>query len=160
MPTISTVVEGHGEVQALSTLIRRIAAIVPPASGLRLTDPIRVPRDRLLRSNELERCVELAARTSGPDGRVLILLDADDDCPRDLAPEILRRARLQAGLVAPAAPESIRNAKGWLSARMPRDRSYSPTRDQSRLTDVFDVDQARRGAPSFDKMWRAVTELL
>ena len=158
-----------------------------------MTDPIRVPRDRLLRRNELERYVELAARTSGRNGRVLILLDADDDCPRDLAPQILSRARsargdrliqvvlakreyetwfvaaaksvaghqgLQSVTVPPADPESLRNAKGWLSARMPRDRSYSPTRDQSPLTAVFDLEQARRGAPSFNKMWRAVMELL
>ncbi len=42
---------------------------------------------------------------------------------------------------------------------MPPGRSYRPTLDQAALTSVFDLDAARN-APSFDKLWRDVSELL
>src|SRR5439155_15126670 len=55
--------------------------------------PFRVPKDRLLRDGELERAVSQAAEDAGPDGRILILIDADDDCPATLGPRLLLRAR-------------------------------------------------------------------
>ena len=179
--------------QAVPILIHRIAAAVVPGFALpQVPKPIRVNRDRLLKEHVLERYVDLAARQSGPDGGILIMLDADDDCPRDLAPEILRRAAaarndrrirvvlahreyeawflaaadslaghrdLSSGTTAPADPESVRNAKGWLADRMPSGRAYQATRDQPAFSKMFDLDQARRGAPSFDKMWRTVADL-
>ena len=61
---------------------------------------------------------------------------------------------------APNEAESIRDAKGWLTSRMPPVRAYKETRDQPALTSLFDFATARRGAPSFDKMWRTVIQLL
>ena len=58
----------------------------------------------------------------------------------------------------PPDPESIRGAKEWLRARM--SGPYSPTADQAALTTRFDMTAARRRAPSFDKMWRAVSVLM
>ena len=93
MPVIIAIVEGVGEVQAVPILIRRIADAIVPGTVPRVPKPIRVNRDRLLKEGELERYVDLAARQSGADGRILILLDADDDCPRERAPTILQRAK-------------------------------------------------------------------
>ena len=193
MSTIVAIVEGPGEVDAIPILIRRIAAIALPNTVPQVRRPIRVKRDRFLKENELERYVDLAARQSGPDGGVLIVLDADDDCPPELAATILRRATrarsdrvikvvlarreyeawflaaadsiagrrgLPDDITAPNDAESIRNAKGWLTSRMPPGRAYKETRDQPALTSLFDLPTARRGAPSFDKMWRTVTQLL
>ena len=193
MSTIVAIVEGPGEVDAIPILIRRIAATAVPDVVPHVPKPIRVKRDRFLKENELERYVDLAARQSGPDGGVLIVLDADDDCPPELAATILRRATrarsdrpikvvlarreyeawflaaadsiagrrgLPVDITAPNDAESIRNAKGWLTSRMPPGRAYKETRDQPALTSLFDLATARRGAPSFDKMWRTVTQLL
>ena len=193
MSTIVAIVEGPGEVEAVPILIRRIAATAVPDVVPHVPRPIRVKRDRFLKENELERYVDLAARQSGPDGGVLIVLDADDDCPPELAATILRRATrarsdrpikvvlarreyeawflaaadsiagrrgLPDDITAPNDAESIRNAKGWLTSRMPPGRAYKETRDQPALTSLFDLPAARRGAPSFDKMWRTVTQLL
>ncbi len=93
MLRIVTLVEGHGEVAAVPILLRRIAEVVAPGLTLDLSRTIRVKRQRFLKEGELERAVELAARQSGDGGRILILLDADEDCPRDLAPRMLERAR-------------------------------------------------------------------
>ena len=193
MPTIITIVEGRGEVPAVPLLIRRIAAAVAPTLVPRVPKPIRVKRGRFLKENELERYVDLAARQAGSDGRILIILDADDDCPAQQASEILERAasvrsdrriqvvlaqreyeawflaaadsiaghrELRSDTTAPTEPESVRDAKGWLTSRMPPGRTYKETRDQPALTVMFNLDQARRGARSFDKMWRTVVDLM
>lgn len=93
MTRIVIIVEGHGEVSAVPILVRRIAEVVAPETVPEVPRPIRMPRHRLLKSGELERVVELAARRSGPDGWILILLDADEDCPKELAPRLLDRAQ-------------------------------------------------------------------
>lgn len=192
MTRIVTLVEGHGEVAAVPILVRRIAEILSPGLIVEMPRPIRVKRQRLLKDDELERAIEFAARQAGTGGRILILLDADDDCPGYLGPEILRRAKAARGdreirvvlakaeyeawflaaansiaglrgidstTTAPPNPESIRNAKGWLSNHMPAGRSYRETLDQPALTTAFDLTSAR-SATSFDKMWRDVSSLL
>lgn len=192
MPTIATIVEGHGEVDAVPILIRRIAGRELPDVAVEIPSPIRVERNRVLNAGELERAVELAARKAGDAGGILILLDADDDCPAEIAQEVLPRAiearrdrdirvvlakmeyeawflaaadsiagryDIDPATTAPGDPESIRGAKEWLGARMPRGRRYRATLHQAALTAIFDLDAART-APSFDKMWRDVSYLL
>ena len=92
LPRIVPIVEGHGEVEAVPILLRRIAAAVRPAVAVDVLSPIRIDRSKIVKPPELERAVDLAARRAGADGRLLILLDADD-CPARLAPELLQRAR-------------------------------------------------------------------
>lgn len=95
MTRISSIVEGHGEVQALPVLLRRIASWRCPERYVDVQSPIRVHRDRFLnRQDEFSRHLELAGGKSGDDGWVLILLDADDDCPANLGQNILTRAQL------------------------------------------------------------------
>ena len=89
MRTIATIVEGDGEVKALPLLLRRIAASL--GSTVHAPRPIRVKRNKVVKAGELERAVELAARQA-TGGCILILLDADSDCPKELAPKLLRRA--------------------------------------------------------------------
>lgn len=171
---------------AVPVLLRRIAERVAPDTPVEIPRPIRVKRNRIVRAHELERAVGLAARLAGPDGSVLMLIDADDDCPANLAPALLRRAvrsrsvrsisvvvakseyeswflagyrGIDAGESPPANPESIRDAKEWLRARMPRGQRYRETRHQASFTARFDLDAAR-SAPSFDKMWRDMRALL
>ena len=92
MAHIVAIVEGHGEVDAVPVLIRRIAEATAPGVAVEV-QTIRVGKQRLLKAHELERTVELAARQCGAEGSILVLLDADTDCPRDLAPRIQERAR-------------------------------------------------------------------
>ena len=68
---------------------------------------------------------------------------------------------LQPDLMPPPAPESIRNAKGWLSDRMlPKSRRYAPTQDQEYLAARFDLQAALARSPSFHKLWREITRLM
>lgn len=88
------IVEGHGEVQAVPVLLRRVAQWRTPGSVAEVVPPIRVRKDRFLnRDAEFQRYLQLAATKCGDDGWILILLDADDECPAEIAPEILRRVK-------------------------------------------------------------------
>lgn len=193
MITIASIVEGHGEVEALPLLLRRIAGQVAAERVVNASRPFRVRRQNFLKPDEIERSVEFVANRSGVDGRILILLDANSDCPKTLAAEIIERARKARGdraiqvvlakveyeawflaaaesladhrgikpdVVSPSNPEAVQDAKGWISKWMEPGRSYSPSTDQPALTAVFDMDVARKRAPSFDKLYRAVKSLL
>ena len=94
MIEIATIVEGHGEVESLPILIRRIARRVAPDVQLRIARPVRTPRQRVVQPGRLEDSLEDAAGKTGRDGRILILLDSNGDCPRALAAELRRRAEL------------------------------------------------------------------
>jgi hypothetical protein len=91
---VAAIVEGDGEVAALPVLLRRIGEWRTPGYFIHVVTPIRVRRDQFLnRDKEFSRHLSLAAGKCGEDGWILILLDADDDCPAILAKEIEQRAR-------------------------------------------------------------------
>lgn len=91
MTTIALIVEGHGEVEALPLLLRRIAAQV--GRVVNAPRPFRIRRQNVLKAGEIERSVEFVANRAGVNGKILILLDANSDCPKTLAAEIVNRAR-------------------------------------------------------------------
>ncbi len=113
---IATVVEGHGETEALPVLIRRFRDEINPALPLHAAPPIRIPRCTLLKPGELERAVQLAALDARPGGAVLVVLDADNDCPKTLAPELLRRARTGVSDLPVSVVLAKREFEAWFLA--------------------------------------------
>lgn len=115
--TIAAIVEGHGEVKALPVLLRRVAREVAPRLRLDVPHPLRVSRDKLIRrEGELERAVELAGRIVQHRGGILVLLDADDDCPATLGPALLERARRVRGDIPVAVVLAKREFEAWFLA--------------------------------------------
>jgi hypothetical protein len=91
---VAAIVEGDGEVVALPVLLRRLGEWRSPGIFTQILAPIRVRRDRFLnREEEFIRHRLLAAAKCGEDGWILVLLDADDDCPAELGAVILQRAQ-------------------------------------------------------------------
>jgi len=92
--SIACIVEGHGDVKAVPVLVRRIVHEIDPAVTLAIPEPaIRVSRSSLVKPGELERAVTLAASKNAVSGGMLVLVDADDDCPAALGPHLLARAQ-------------------------------------------------------------------
>lgn len=115
MRSIVCIVEGAGEVQAVPVLLRRIAE-TRGVFDLNVGVPIRVHRDKFIRRpEEFRRQVLLAVAKAG-DGAVIVLLDADDDCPVELARDLAARV----AEVAPHVRSSVVIAKheyeAWLLA--------------------------------------------
>jgi hypothetical protein len=113
---IGCIVEGHGDVEAVPILVRRLAHEIDPELAVETPRPIRVPKDRLLKTGELERHVELAARNTRGEGGVLVLVDSDDDCPAELGPLLLSRVRKARADVPAAVVLAKREFEGWLLA--------------------------------------------
>ena len=113
---IRCIVEGHGEVEAVPILIRRIAASLYPELLIETPPPIRIPRNKVVKEGELENSVELAARKMGGHGGVFILLDSDDDCPAQLGPELRRRALRARGDLPIAVVLAKHEFESWFLA--------------------------------------------
>jgi len=90
---IAAIVEGDGEVEAVPVLVRRYAELAGWAGRVRVAPVIRQPASRVLRPQELERHIELAARKLNGPGGILVLFDCEDECPATLAPALLARIR-------------------------------------------------------------------
>jgi hypothetical protein len=183
-PTIASIVEGHGEVQALPVLLRRIAGDVFGVHHLNIPPPFRVRRNRMVK--ELSRAATFqSVRVTGVGG-VLVLADADDDCPVVLAEELREAAKPRAIEVAIAVrefearflggfgalrghqsvrgdaayegdPESPRAAKSALSSLMTE--PYRETLHQPAFAALMDLHQARR-VRSFAHLVGCVRRLL
>jgi len=92
---VGLIVEGHGEEPSAPILVRRVLQELGGAYNPTILPPFRVPRGKLVKQEELQRAIELMARKVGSDGRILVLLDADDALPCVLGPQLLTWARQQ-----------------------------------------------------------------
>jgi hypothetical protein len=93
---IAPIVEGHGEVQAIPILLRRMVAEAAPTAQLHLNPALRVKAGSFMNDDDYSRkYIELAARKAKPwsNSCVLILLDCEDDCPAELGSDLLNRAK-------------------------------------------------------------------
>jgi Domain of unknown function (DUF4276) len=91
--TIAPVVEGHGEVTALPVLLGRIARELGVYEHeLKICPPNRISRSKLATPAGIVNAVEQGALRVPGDGGVLVLFDADDDCPIDLVNTLLASA--------------------------------------------------------------------
>jgi hypothetical protein len=183
MTPIASIVEGDGEVTALPVLLRRIGAWLSPQKIIDLPPPIRVRRDRFInREDEFRKYLLLAAAKSTALGWVLILLDADDDCPAELGAKLLQKAKniiphrhvsivlasreYEAWFIA--AARSLHGYRGFvfdqpIDAETPRnaagwvnqhmpERSYGKIADQPAFSAHMDLQQAFDGSRSFRKL--------
>lgn len=126
------IVEGDGEVTALPALLRRFSQW-RGSDWADIVSPIRVRRDRFLNNaEEFSRKLTLAGLKCQNNGWILILLDADDDCPLTIAEGVLQRAQA----ILPQDRISVVVVKheyeAWLIAAAPSlagRRGFSPPRD-------------------------------
>ncbi len=92
---LASIVEGHGEVEAVPALLHRVAAATGASGRLLVNPPIRVKVGSFLNDPEYRRKQVLLASAKAAErkGAVLILLDCDDQCPAQLGPELYRQTR-------------------------------------------------------------------
>ena len=89
-PVIVPIVEGDGEVKAVPLLLRRVLGERYGRYDIRIQKPINARgKTKLLR--KFGSFLEYARRDQECNA-VLVLLDGDEDCPRDLATDLARTA--------------------------------------------------------------------
>jgi hypothetical protein len=191
---IVPIVEGHGELDAVRVLLVRTVQELLGGPRPIVLAPIRQSRAKLIaKPGELERAISLSAlklrqrHAEFDRGLVLVLLDADEDRPCELAPKLLERARrddVETACVLPnpeyetwfvAAAPSLRRylafdeipedpeaaglKKAWIERHVVSG-SYSPTIDQARLTAAMDLAMCRKASASYDKLCRELERRL
>lgn len=170
------IVEGKAEVGSIPILMRRL--------GIEVARPFRVKRNQVVRPGELERAVLQAIADRAPASAVLVLLDADDDCPAELAPALLRRCQ-EVTRVPVSVVFAVRELEAWFLGGMESLRSHRGIRpdasyhqdpearrgakervealmagsyvdvtDQPALMAHLDIEAARLRCPSLDKLLR------
>jgi len=111
---IQPIVEGHGEVEAVPVLLRRLRDGVG-AFGLDVGKPIRKRRWELVQEDSLRKTVRLALLQ--PDCcAILILFDSDDDCPKELAAVVEGWAREEARETPCEVVMAHREYEAWFLA--------------------------------------------
>jgi hypothetical protein len=89
---VAAIVEGHAEVESVPLLLRRIFAELG-ALNVQVARPFRVKRNLVVKPGELERAISQTIRDRVGVGGIILLIDSDDDCPKELAPQLLGRAK-------------------------------------------------------------------
>lgn len=149
---VAPIVEGHGEVSAVRTLLTRVAQEFAPGCFVDALQPIRVSKSKIVSGpKELVRAIDLAAlkllASDSDKGCVLLLLDADKDAACKLGPQILKTAVANRGHIAFSCVIAV--VEEFFDAT-----KYSESVDQVRLTARFDVRRATSRCSSFDKLCR------
>jgi hypothetical protein len=118
VPFIATIVEGHGEVEAVPALLHRIAGTSDASGPLKVNQPIRVKAGSFLNDQQYFcRHIELAAGKAAQEGgAVLILLDCDDGCPATIGPDLLARAQQVRNDVRIFVALAYREYESWFIA--------------------------------------------
>ena len=112
---LGVIVEGHGEVQAAPTLLRRLANNIDPTVTMTFVVR-RIPKSQLLQTGQLERAVEALTRQIGRHRPILVRLDADYDCPKTLASTLRERCTFAHADVAISVVIANREYEAWFVA--------------------------------------------
>jgi hypothetical protein len=189
MKRLACIVEGEGEKQAFPRLCNRILFNYLQVSDWRVNEAaLKIPRGQLVDGKhpsprrpcvkkEVERFVWLAQRQEKAQA-VIVLCDADDDCPAIWGPDASTVVtsimaggavmacreyeswllwsrpdgeRVKAGLAS--SPEQIRDAKGAMTRFV---QNYRPTAHQLAETQQLDIPHVRARSDSFDKLVRTL----
>ncbi len=178
-PGIVPIVEGRGDVKAVPILLRRVLHERMGKYHVVIKKP-KLAKGRPGLSTRFEEFLGHAKKTRGCAG-ILVLLDSDKDCPRELAAELALRAR-DSGVGIPIAVvcakpeyenwflasdeaftgdvEGFGGAKDWITRGMPQDLAYKPTKDQPSLSATMDIEAAFQASRSFRRLCNAVKQLV
>ena len=126
---IQPIVEGHSEVSAVPILLRRLCDEAR-AWGIQIAAPHRRPRSCLVNRDTLQNAIRVAALAQDCAG-ILVLFDADDDCPMELAPDLEQWARAAAGATPCSIVMANREYEAWFLASIESLRGQAGVREDA-----------------------------
>lgn len=143
---IACIVEGDGEESAVPLLVRRIVEEIDPTIYVNVfTAIVFHGESKFRRVQDFSRAVETAARRTGGAGAVLVLLDAEGDCPAELGPRLLSQATAVRADVPIAVVVANWEYEAWfLAAAVSLRGHHGLADDLSPPLDCEDVQDAKR----------------
>ncbi|HUP62737.1 MAG TPA: DUF4276 family protein [Thermoanaerobaculia bacterium] len=111
---VQPIVEGQGEEAAVPVLLRMLRDQAQ-AWTLQIARPHRRRRSQLVKKDTLQTAVRVAA-LKAECAAIIVILDADDDCPAELAPKMQEWANEAAGAKTCAIVIANREYEAWLLA--------------------------------------------
>lgn len=115
--TIQPIVEGHGDVEAVGVLLRRLRDEAR-AFDVEVARPFRQKATRLVTRDGIRTAVRLARRQPDCDA-ILIVLDGDRACPKELAPRLTAWAREEADPIPCEVVLPHHEFEAWFLAAIP-----------------------------------------
>ena len=179
MRFIVPIVEGRGDEEAAPVLIRRVLYERMSEFGIGVARPKKANGKGNLISR-FEDFLSYAQMTEGC-AAILVLLDSDGQCPRELGTRLAQRARAIAVGVPVAVvcakreyenwflasfedfqgdAEGFRDAKEWLKRKTRSGLAYKATSNQASFSATMDIDAAFEASRSFRRLCNAVNELV
>lgn len=170
---VAPIVEGHGDVQAVPLLIRRLH------QGTTVGKPVRFPKNKLIIPEHLKRAADIAASNITGRGAVLLVMDADEDCAAELGPQLEARLcrilpqhlcrvvlavrEFESWIVGGHSEFDVANPDdaGSLKARIrARFGIYKETVDQPRLIASSNLERLSTCSRSFCRFKKVLAEIL
>ena len=108
---LQAIVEGHGEVKAVPTLLQRVCRELG-VHDVVVKQPIRMHRSQLVKRDGLEGSIRMARMRENLGG-IVVLFDADDDCPKEVAPRLSEWAKRAAAPVPCEVVLANREFEAW-----------------------------------------------
>lgn len=138
--SIVPIVEGKGELESVRVLIYRLLQ-QQEIFHVKIDKAIKVHRYKVVKEGELERYIKIAISRENCQA-ILVILDAGDDCPWELAPKLLKRAQSAApdiyvGVVLPKPEFEIWFAAGIESLRGMRGIINTATQPSNPVEEAF-----------------------
>src|SRR4051794_3763607 len=112
---LASLVEGDGEVQSVPLLLRRVIAAIDGTITPILPQGFRHPSGSILRRGGLERALDAVAERY-PGYAILVLIDCDDDCPKQLGTSLVERAQRARPDLAISIVLAYREYEAWFIA--------------------------------------------
>ena len=138
---LGCIVEGHGDVKAVPVLVRRIQQELDPSVNLIVRKPFRLPRTKLIKPGEFERALNITANYLAPPRAILILVDADVDCPATLGPELVKQAQKARSDIQTGVVLAKHEFESWFLAAAPSIAGYSGLKQE--LPEISDPETIR-----------------
>ena len=113
---IQPIVEGHGEVPAVPVLVRKLGELMG-IPYVPVGAPFRSKRSQLIQKDGLQRVISRAREEPGC-AAILVLFDADDDCPKEEAPTLLQWAEEASAPLPCAVVMANKEYEAWFLSNL------------------------------------------
>ncbi len=97
-------------------LVRRIVEAISPEVYVDVPSPLRLRRGKLTKEDEFSRFFDLSAGKVGDHGAILVVADADDDCPPGLRDVLLGFDCVRRSPITTAVVLANRMYENWFLA--------------------------------------------